>query len=269
MLPAAYAAGNSIRKTKFKDRTMTDIEKITFAKSYIDKMAQGINPLDGNPVPENDLINNVRISRCLYLVSQILDEACSQPEINTVKPNATAPFRVTAEMTENFPFNESGMLLKDIIDYFNSCADNAGIKRLAKPALSEWLISNGYLQPVEKDNGKHYKLPTEKGNAAGITAEDRYGMYGVYTVVLYDRQAQKLIVDSLQSIADNYYTNKKKFTPREGFENQGAGWGKEQDKKLTELYKASLSAEEISKALGRTLGGIRARLKKLGLSDAT
>ena len=40
---------------------MTDLEIMQHAKGYLDKLAQGIDPLTGQEVPENDVINNVRI----------------------------------------------------------------------------------------------------------------------------------------------------------------------------------------------------------------
>ena len=51
---------------------MTELEKMQRAKMYIDKMANGINPIDDTAAPENDVINNVRISRCFFYVSDIL-----------------------------------------------------------------------------------------------------------------------------------------------------------------------------------------------------
>ena len=52
---------------------MTELEKIAYAKSFIDKLANGINPINEEVVPDDDLINNVRISRCLFYVSEILE----------------------------------------------------------------------------------------------------------------------------------------------------------------------------------------------------
>ena len=52
---------------------MTELEKIAYAKSFIDKLANGINPINEEAVPDDDLINNVRISRCLFYVSEILE----------------------------------------------------------------------------------------------------------------------------------------------------------------------------------------------------
>ena len=51
---------------------MTELETIARAKMYIDKLANGINPLDDTAVAENDVVNNVRISRCLFFVSDTL-----------------------------------------------------------------------------------------------------------------------------------------------------------------------------------------------------
>ena len=41
---------------------MTELEKLKRAKMYIDKMANGINPIDGATAPDEDVINNIRVS---------------------------------------------------------------------------------------------------------------------------------------------------------------------------------------------------------------
>ena len=51
---------------------MTELEKVAYAKTFIDKLANGINPIDDQPVAENDVINNVRLSRCFFYVSDVL-----------------------------------------------------------------------------------------------------------------------------------------------------------------------------------------------------
>lgn len=51
---------------------MTELEKIAYAKTFIDKLANGINPLDNTAIPDGDIANNVRLSRCFFYVSSIL-----------------------------------------------------------------------------------------------------------------------------------------------------------------------------------------------------
>ena len=45
---------------------MIDVEKLNSAKAWIEKLANGINPLNDELVKDDDLINNVHISRCLF-----------------------------------------------------------------------------------------------------------------------------------------------------------------------------------------------------------
>lgn len=45
---------------------MDEVEKIKYTKAFIDSLAEEINPLNGEPIPEDDLLNNIRISRCMF-----------------------------------------------------------------------------------------------------------------------------------------------------------------------------------------------------------
>jgi len=47
---------------------MTENEKIQYAKAFIDKLARGINPLDDSFIRDDDIVNNVRISRCFFCI---------------------------------------------------------------------------------------------------------------------------------------------------------------------------------------------------------
>ena len=79
---------------------MTEQEKILYAKSFIDKMANGVNPLDNTPIPEGELLNHVRISRCLFYVSELLEKMA---ENGGEKKKAEESLPV---LTENLPKTE-------------------------------------------------------------------------------------------------------------------------------------------------------------------
>lgn len=51
-----------------------DQNKVTVAIDWITKLANGINPIDGSILPDSDIVNNVHISRCLFFVSNLLEE---------------------------------------------------------------------------------------------------------------------------------------------------------------------------------------------------
>ena len=51
---------------------MEEKEKIAIAQDWVRKLANGINPLNGNVLKDDDVVNNVHISRCLFYVADLL-----------------------------------------------------------------------------------------------------------------------------------------------------------------------------------------------------
>lgn len=41
-----------------------DKEKLRVAIEWISKLANGVNPIDDSSLSENDIVNNIHISRC-------------------------------------------------------------------------------------------------------------------------------------------------------------------------------------------------------------
>lgn len=76
---------------------MTEQEKLHHAKHYIDSLANGLNPLDGTPIPEQDIVNNVKISRCLFFVSDVLRKQLDGHEPKKVSEKDKKLFYITEE----------------------------------------------------------------------------------------------------------------------------------------------------------------------------
>ena len=51
---------------------MTDLETLELAKSYMEKLANGIHPITGTAIPDGDVVNDVRLSRCFFYVADVL-----------------------------------------------------------------------------------------------------------------------------------------------------------------------------------------------------
>jgi len=52
---------------------MTDLETMQRAKVYMGKLALGIDPITDREMPEDSVPNNVRLARCFFYVSDVLD----------------------------------------------------------------------------------------------------------------------------------------------------------------------------------------------------
>lgn len=241
---------------------MADLEKIAYAKIFIDKMANGINPIDDSQIPENDLINNVRISRCLFFVSSVLGDIGDNGGIQKPKKKRKDLFKLSEDSISNFPLSDTPLPVSQISAYFNEHIDVETMKKFPVTAITNWLLQHGYLTELEKGNGRHYKMPTEKGVQIGITTEQRFGQNGSYIAILYGIEAQKLILENLLNIIESF--NEQKQQDKE-YQNQGQLWSKEEEGMLVSMFKDGLTVAEMSKTLQRTPTGIRARLKYLGL----
>ena len=55
---------------------MTELEIMQRAKMYMEKLAQGIDPISDQEIPEDSVLNNVRLARCFFYVSGVLPAAC-------------------------------------------------------------------------------------------------------------------------------------------------------------------------------------------------
>lgn len=68
-----------------------DIKLVLHAMDYIDDLARGINPFTKEEIDDNDIINNVKISRCLFYVSDVLDTVIAGDRLKNSKKHKLVP----------------------------------------------------------------------------------------------------------------------------------------------------------------------------------
>ena len=180
---------------------MTELEKIAYAKSFMDKLSKGVNPLDGTPIPANDIANNVRLSRCFAYVSEILGQVYENGGIGKVEK--TIPFAVTAEQLRYFEYSQYGITASEIARRLSNVVKNPLMKSLSVQKLNQWLIEAGLLYESTDPQGKLRKMPTDKGHQLGIITEKKMGRDGEYIAILFDTRAQHFIIDNIHGIIGN------------------------------------------------------------------
>ncbi len=243
---------------------MTELEKIQYAKSFIDKLANGINPLDDTPIPDNDITNNVRLSRCFFYVSDILRQVIENGGTTPVKRTKQRKrvFSLTEEERAKIQISELPLSVSEISKYLNTIVDLKTTKKISAASINNWLLGLGLLEMVTLSNGRQRKTPTAQGNDIGIFTEERTGQYGTYIAVLYNPQAQQFIYDNIEAIIG---AKEEREDPLAEF--HGRPWTEAHDEILIELFGKNTPISEIAFILKRTEGGIRARLKGLGLTE--
>ena len=170
-----------------------NLQKTKIAIEWIKKLANGINPIDGSILPDNDIVNNVHISRCLFYVADLIEEARKE-ESSSIKRH-DMDFKLTPEELSRICITE-----KSTISVFVKETNKvipSYMKPLSVVAVTKWLVRIGYLDEVVNSDGHKSKIPTELGKSIGISSEQRVGSYGEYMAVIYDANAQRFILNNL------------------------------------------------------------------------
>ena len=179
----------------------TELEIMIHAKGYLDKLANGINPLSNEQLPETDIVNNVRISRCLLFVSDVLRQVIEKGGLKKAPKTTLVPFELTAEQAGRFQLFEQPIFVSAITERINSLTETENMKKLSHRSITAFLEREGYLVQYTDTQGRTKREPTDRGRALGITTETRTSQRGDYTVVLYNQNAQRYILDHLDQIA--------------------------------------------------------------------
>ena len=182
---------------------MPEVEKIAYAKSYIEKLANGINPVTNQAIPDADVINNVKISRCLFYVSDLLRQVVENGGIAQPKGKiAKQPLHLDYEARRQFRYSESPISISELTKRINALIPVEEMQKLNYKHIRDWLVEADFLAEVTQVSGKITRTPTRVGAALGITMVRRDGQRGAYSVIVYNLEAQKFILDNLDGILE-------------------------------------------------------------------
>ncbi len=177
---------------------MTDIEIIARAQMYLEKLANGIDPLTNKEVAENDVVNNVRISRCLHYVTGILKQITTTGSFEIQK----SEFTLSARQLERFAYSQTPLTVSEITKRLNELADPLQYNTLKNGVITEWLTESGMLTNVVINN-KSKKRVTNNGRNIDIISEQRVNQQGsTYEAISYNLNAQHFIIDNIHAVIE-------------------------------------------------------------------
>ena len=178
---------------------MTEFEKIKRAKMYIEKLANGIDPITDNKLPDDTILNNERLSKCFTYVVDILQQVIENGgEVGKKPESEKLPFEITSEQIRKIPLSDILITVTAVCENINSVIDCIVFRKLSAVKVTEWLTEKGFLQNIAESKRKTL---TDKSSLLGITQEERISQYGKsYTANLYSREAQQFIIDHIGEI---------------------------------------------------------------------
>ncbi|HBU12122.1 MAG TPA: hypothetical protein DEB31_05155 [Clostridiales bacterium] len=181
---------------------MEELEKLTRAKQYLDALANGVDPVSGVALPEDTVLNQVRLARCFFYVSDVLRrviESGGNVETKPAKRGLTS-FSITAEQAREITEAEAPLPITHFCALVSAAVCGEHMKKLGYTKITGWLVEQGYLLETQDTDGKRRKRATEKGVALGIAEQEREGQYGRYIHLVYSPAAQRFLLDHLPEI---------------------------------------------------------------------
>ena len=180
-----------------------DIEKLDKAIIYAERMADGRVPYSNQPT-ENEILNNPNVIRSMYFIKEVLEEVRANKGVvghRTRKakvPASAFPF----EVLERFEY-QSDKSISYLLGQFKELANDPDAKIISAQKVNNWLARNGYItKAIVNDSGNEGWIPTEKGEALGLTTERRGEPGREYTVTLYTKPAQEFLASNLRRITE-------------------------------------------------------------------
>ena len=242
---------------------MTELEIMRHAKGYIDKLANGVDPLTGNELPDSDIVNNVRISRCLFYVSGILEKVIANGgEIGKRGKIVKRPFSIDPALLSRYEFDDYPVFISVIVKKINDLINNDEIEKLKTSDVNGFLIKAGLLRKEESFSGKSYYRPTDAGRSVGISTEQKVNKSGTpYTAIMYNAAAQKFILDNIEAVIE---ISNSMFN---SFENHGKPWTEEDEDLVVTMFGEGKSVKEIAVALKRKPAAVKSKMIALDLID--
>lgn len=176
---------------------MTELEIMQRAKMYMDKLAQGIDPISGQELPDDSALNNVRLARCFFYVSGILDQVIANGgRVISGEKN----FYITQEELSRVQPAWEELRITQLADRVTESVNDPARKRLKATTITNWLIEKGFLEKRLDSAGKSRRLPTAAGEQLGLTLREQQGPNGPYQAVYYSKVAQQFILDHLMEM---------------------------------------------------------------------
>lgn len=174
---------------------MTELETMQRAKMYMEKLAQGIDPITNQEISADSVLNNVRLARCFFFVADVLGQVIANDGVIGEKPKLQ-PFAITVEQLSRVPISQEPVRVTQLVEAIHAAVDGSRMKKLRTTVITDWLMAKGFMEKQIGPDGKSVRVPTHTGVQIGLSTQTRQGQYGEYQAVFYNAAAQQFVLDN-------------------------------------------------------------------------
>jgi hypothetical protein len=178
----------------------SEFDRIEKAKAVLQKIAKGIDPLTGEPIDGDSFLNDARIIRCFYFVSEILDNVLNGAYSG--RGNKSLDFVITPEQKSSVRFSPGKIGVNEFSRNVNECLDLSRSKKLTGVELNRRLKKMGLLGEIPVENGRSRTTLNDSSPEYGFELE-RKSYNGVeYEMVVINDKGKKYLLDNIEAIME-------------------------------------------------------------------
>ncbi len=178
------------------------------AKSYLELLAGGIDPISGKDVPEDSVLGQERLRNCFSFVAGVLEEAVAQHGLISLPENEKngayeisrkkSAFSIPALPRERIYISNEALLPTTFVKNVNSAVDAENMEKLSLTTLNRWLKNQGLVEETKEWTTvqRTVRHVTPEGERVGIqefTSRDP-DEKTAKTQIALTRQAQEYIL---------------------------------------------------------------------------
>ena len=234
-----------------------DLKRLDVAIQYIQRMVSGRNPVTNRPAPENEILTNPNVHRCLQFVCEILtDVKNAGGTVGNMPKKAREPKEPRPSIAEIFPYEiltgfryEQDQQISYFLKQIAGLLPEETAFGVQATLITDWLRENDFLtKTFIKEFSKEVTVPTKKGSELGIYTEKAGFFPNEYYRIYYNEKAQLFIIRNFRRILT------ESSASREQRRLQRREQRKEQRKQEREQKRVGLPVEEIEMPQGFTDG---------------
>lgn len=147
---------------------MTELETMQRAKMYMERLAQGIDPITNQEVPGDSVLNNVKLARCFFYVSDVLGQVIANGGVIGVKPKLQA-FTITTDQLSKVQISQEPIRVTQLVDMISGAVGDSRMKKLRTTVITDWLLEKGFMEKQIGPDGRSVRVPTQNGLMIGLS----------------------------------------------------------------------------------------------------
>lgn len=175
---------------------MTELEKLIKAREYCQKLANGIDPISNNAMPQDSVLNQVQLARFFFFLSSHLTDEINFDHTPSSKTKQKQRFIITRSALEEVDLSDKPIPISEFSRRVDAKREILSKSFSYKWPIA-WLIKTELLKLTDVNEKK---VPTESGIALGISQEIRSVQGKEYWVTLYNKAAQQFLIDNMDAI---------------------------------------------------------------------